>query len=118
MSNPLLDMTGLPTFSSIRPEHVVPAVEQLLAGARQRVRKLLETNTHYTWENLVEPLEAMDDRINRVWSPVSHMNAVVNTEALREAYTACLPKLSEYSTEMGQNEDLYHAFRQIAEGAE
>jgi oligopeptidase A len=60
----------------------------------------------------------MDDRINRAWSPVSHMNAVVNTEALREAYTACLPKLSEYSTEMGQDEDLYRAFRQIADGAE
>jgi oligopeptidase A len=118
MSNPLLELHGLPPFSSIRPEHVVPAVEQLLSWARQRVRELLDRNTHYTWENLVEPLEAMDDRINRAWSPVSHMNAVVNTEALREAYTACLPKLSEYSTEMGQNEDLYRAFRQIADGAE
>ncbi|MGB7933655.1 MAG: oligopeptidase A [Gammaproteobacteria bacterium] len=116
MSNPLLELHGLPPFSIIRPEHVEPAVEQLLTGARLRVRELLESNTHYTWENLVEPLEAMDDRINRAWSPVSHMNAVVNTEALREAYNACLPKLSEYSTEMGQNEDLYRAFRQIADG--
>jgi oligopeptidase A len=118
MSNPLLELHGLPPFSSIRPEHVVPAVEQLLAGARLRVRDLLESNTHYTWENLVEPLEAMDDRINRAWSPVSHMNAVVNTEALREAYTACLPVLSDYSTEMGQHEGLYRAFRQIADGPE
>jgi oligopeptidase A len=118
MSNPLLELHGLPPFSSIRPEHIVPAVEQLLAEARQRVRVLLERNTHYTWENLIEPLEAMDDRINRAWSPVSHMNAVVNTEVLREAYNACLPKLSEYSTEMGQNEDLYRAFRQIADGEE
>jgi oligopeptidase A len=118
MSNPLLELHGLPPFSRIRPEHVVPAIEQLLTGARQRVRELIESNTHYTWENLVEPLEAMDDRINRAWSPVSHMNAVVNTEALREAYNACLPRLSEYSTEMGQNEKLYYAFRQIADGAE
>ena len=118
MSNPLLELHGLPPFSSIRPEHVVPAVEQLLAEARLRVRDLLESNTHYTWENLVEPLEAMDDRINRAWSPVSHMNAVVNTEALREAYTACLPVLSDYSTEMGQHEGLYRAFRQIADGPE
>ncbi len=118
MSNPLLELHGLPPFSSIRPEHVVPAVEQLLAEARQRVRELLESNTRYTWENLVEPLEAMDDRINRAWSPVGHLNAVVNTEALREAYNACLPKLSEYSTEMGQNEGLYRAFRQIADGPE
>jgi oligopeptidase A len=118
MSNPLLELRGLPPFSSIRPEHVVPAMEQLLAEARLRVSELLESNAHYTWENLIEPLEAMDDRINRAWSPVSHMNAVVNSEALREVYNACLPRLSEYSTEMGQNESLYRAFRQIADGAE
>ena len=118
MSNPLLELRGLPPFSSIRPEHVVPAMEQLLAEARLRVSELLESNTHYTWENLIEPLEAMDDRVNRAWSPVSHMNAVVNSEALREVYNACLPRLSEYSTEMGQNESLYRAFRQIADGAE
>ena len=118
MSNPLLELRGLPPFSRIRPEHVVPAVDHLLTEARQRVRELIEGNSHYTWENLVEPLEALDDRINRAWSPVSHMNAVVNTGALREAYNACLPKLSEYSTEMGQNEGLYRAFRQIADGPE
>jgi oligopeptidase A len=118
MTNPLLELRGLPPFSRIRPEHVEPAIDQLLAEARQRVVELIDCNTHYTWENLVEPLEAIDDRINRAWSPVSHMNAVVNTEALRDAYNACLPKLSEYSTEMGQNEGLYRAFRQIAEGAE
>jgi len=118
MSNPLLELRGLPPFSRIRPEHVEPAIDQLLAEARKRVGEQLTGNTHYTWENLVEPLEVIDDRINRAWSPVSHMNAVVNTEALREAYNACLPKLSEYSTEMGQNEGLYRAFRQIADGPE
>jgi oligopeptidase A len=118
MSNPLLELRGLPPFSRIRPEHVEPAIDQLLAVARQRILELIEGNTRYTWENLVEPLEAIDDRINRAWSPVSHMNAVVNAEALREAYNACLPKLSEYSTEMGQNEGLYSAFRQIADGPE
>jgi oligopeptidase A len=118
MSNPLLELRGLPPFSSIRPEHVVPAIEQLLGRARQGVAELLESRTQYTWENLVEPLEAMDDRINRAWSPVSHLNAVVNSEALREAYNSCLPKLSDYSTEMGQHEGLYRAFRQIADGPE
>jgi oligopeptidase A len=118
MSNPLLELRGLPPFSRIRPEQVEPAIDQLLGEARRRVVELIEGNTHYTWENLVEPLEAIDDRINRAWSPVSHMNAVVNTGALREAYNACLPKLSEYSTEMGQNEGLYRAFRQIADGPE
>ncbi|HKK14285.1 MAG TPA: oligopeptidase A, partial [Gammaproteobacteria bacterium] len=65
-----------------------------------------------------QPLEDMEDRINRAWSPVSHMNSVVNSEALREPYNACLPKLSDYATEMGQNEALYRAFRQIADGPE
>jgi len=116
MSNPLLELRGLPPFSEIRPEHVEPAMDELLARSRARVKELLAQNSRYTWDTLVDPLEAMDDRISRAWSPVSHMNSVVNTEELRAAYTACLPKLSEYSTEMGQHEGLYRAFRQIADG--
>ena len=116
MSNPLLELRGLPPFSDIRPEHIEPAIDELLAVSRARVKELLEEHSRYTWDNLVDPLEAMDDRISRAWSPVSHMNAVVNTEELRAAYTNCLPKLSEYSTEIGQHEGLYGAFRQIADG--
>jgi len=118
MSNPLLEITGLPPFSKILPEHVVPAIDQLLDECRRQVSELLTRNTAYTWANLVEPLECMDDRLSRAWSPVSHMNAVVNSETLRAAYNACLPKLSEYGTEMGQHEGLYRAYRQIAEGDE
>jgi oligopeptidase A len=118
MSNPLLELTGLPPFSKIKPEHVVPAIDQLLLEAREQVETLLAGNTNYTWENLVEPLEKMDDRLSRTWSPVSHMNAVVNSDALRDAYNACLPKLSEYATEMGQHKGLYQAYRQIADGDE
>ena len=118
MSNPLLELTGLPPFSKIKPEHVVPAIDQLLLEAREQVETLLAGNTNYTWENLVEPLEKMDDRLSRAWSPVSHMNAVVNSDALRDAYNACLPKLSEYATEMGQHKGLYQAYRQIADGDE
>ena len=118
MSNPLLELDGLPPFSHIKPEHVKPAVDQLLAESRRLVEQLLEQNSCYSWENLVEPLDAMDDRINRAWSPVGHMNAVVNSDALRETYNKCLPVLSEYGTEMGQHEGLYKAFRQIAKGDE
>ncbi|MFV1973902.1 MAG: M3 family metallopeptidase, partial [Thiohalobacterales bacterium] len=118
MPNPLLEMHGLPPFTAIRPEHVIPAIDRLLDDNRQLVTALLERNTEYTWENLVEPLEAADDRLSRTWSPVSHMNSVVNSEALRDAYNACLPKLSEYGTEMGQHEGLHRAYRQIAEGPE
>jgi len=118
MDNPLLTLQGLPPFSSIRPEHVEPAIDQLLDDNRRRVRQLLEANDRYSWDNLVQPLEDMEDRLNRAWSPVSHMNSVVNSEALRAAYNACLPKLSDYATEMGQNEGLYRAFKQIADGDE
>ena len=118
MTNPLLDQNGLPPFSKIKPEHVKPAIETLLTESRQLVEQLLQQYSRYNWDNLIEPLAAMDDRINRAWSPVSHMNSVVNSEALRDAYNECLPILSEYGTEMGQHEGLYRAYRQIADGEE
>ncbi|MDX5332606.1 MAG: oligopeptidase A [Gammaproteobacteria bacterium] len=118
MSNPLLEMQGLPPFSRIRPEHVEPAIDHQLAGNRALLERLLEAGkaTGYTWDNLIAPLEQAEDRLSRIWSPVQHMNSVVNSEALREAYNRCLPKLTEYGTEIGQNAALYQAFKSIAEG--
>jgi len=118
MKNPLLEMAGLPPFSEIKPEHVEPALDVLLAESRQVVEDLLAATTEYSWDNLVQPLEEMEERLGRVWSPVSHMNSVVNSDELREAYNACLPKLSDYGTEMGQHEGLYQAFKQIANSAD
>ena len=118
MSNPLLEMNGLPPFNDIRPEQVVPAVDQILALCRKETAALLQANQIYSWDNLVQPLEELDDRLSRIWSPVSHMNSVVNSDELREAYNACLPRLSEYASEFGQNEELFRAFRQIREGEE
>jgi oligopeptidase A len=115
MSNPLLANTELPLFSQIRPEHVVPAIDQLLSEARATVESCLNAADRYTWKNLVEPIENAEDRLGKAWSPVSHMNSVVNSDELREAYNACLPKLSAYSTEMGQNEALFKAYKSIAE---
>jgi oligopeptidase A len=114
MNNPLLQNSTLPLFSQIKPEHVEPAIDQLLAEARGVVEQHLQATAEYTWENLIEPIEDAEDRLSKAWSPVSHMNSVVNSDALREAYNACLPKLSEYSTEMGQNERLFNAYRFIA----
>ena len=114
MSNPLLEMTGLPPFSKIKPEHIEPAVDYLLAEIRQAVEKCLQENkSRYSWDNLIQPLEDLDDQLSRAWSPVSHMNSVVNSDDLRKAYNACLPKLSEYATEMGQNQGLYEAYKFI-----
>ncbi|NOS73481.1 MAG: M3 family metallopeptidase [Methyloglobulus sp.] len=118
MNNPLLSNTVLPLFSQIKPEHIEPAIDQLLADARATVEKCLSATNNYTWENLIEPLENADDKLGKAWSPVSHLNSVVNNDALRDAYNACLPKLSAYSTEMGQNEALFSAYRFIAESPE
>ncbi len=118
MSNPLLDMPGLPTFSKISPDKVEPAIDQLLKENRAHIERLLNQDQNPTWENFIEPLEEADDRLSRAWSPVSHMNSVVNNDALREVYNACLPKLSEYATEMGQNSRLCEAYKQVARQAE
>jgi oligopeptidase A len=115
MDNPLLAQQGLPRFSQIRPEDVEPAIDTLLAENRRRIAELLDAIDVPTWENLVEPIELWEDRLERAWSPVSHLNSVMNSEALRAAYNACLPKLSEYGTEMGQNRRLYEAYKAVAE---
>lgn len=114
MKNPLLESTELPLFSQIQPKHIEPAITQLLDNAQASVEKLLAQNERYNWENLISPLEEVEDQINKAWSPVSHMNSVVNNEPLRDAYNACLPKLSAYSTEMGQHTGLFKAYQTIA----
>ncbi len=115
MTNPLLRSDDLPPFSEIRPEHVEPAIDRILNDNRAALEQLLSANDRYTWDNLVAPLEEMLERLSRAWSPVSHMNAVVNSDELRAAYNACLPKLSDFYTELGQHQGLYEAYRQIAE---
>jgi oligopeptidase A len=118
MKNPLLADNQLPLFSRILPQHVEPAIDTLLAENRGTLDTILAVDQPRSWENLVQPLEDMEEKLSRAWSPVSHMNSVVNSDELREAYNACLPKLSDYATEMGQNEALFRAFTEIAEGDE
>ncbi|WP_286240684.1 oligopeptidase A [Neptuniibacter halophilus] len=118
MSNPMLEPQLLPAFSKIQPESIEPAIDQILADNRAGVEQLLQNLTTASWDTLVAPLEEMNDRLAKAWSPVSHMNSVVNSDALRDAYNACLPKLSRYWTEMGQNQGLFQAFRELADGSE
>lgn len=118
MSNPLLESLPLPSFARIDASHVRPAIEQLIGENRETIRLRLEKGGPYTWNNLVEPLETVDDRLNRAWSPVSHLNAVMNSDALRDAYNGCIPLLSEYATEVGQNDALFAAYREISESDE
>jgi oligopeptidase A len=118
MSNPLLDYQYLPPYQHIKPEHVQPAIDTVLADNREALSKLLAANKTYTWDTLLQPLEDLQDKINHAWSPVSHLNAVINSEALREAHNACLPKLSEYGTELGQNRPLFEAYQAMANSVE
>lgn len=113
MDNPLLKDLPHPPFSRIRPEHVEPAIDTLLADGRRLIERLTATADDATWESFVQPLEEEDDRLARAWSPVSHLNAVMSSDALRAAYNACLPKLSEYGTEVGHNESLYRGYEKV-----
>ncbi|MCX2962178.1 oligopeptidase A [Rodentibacter caecimuris] len=109
MTNPLLNIQGLPPFSQIKPEHIQPAVEKLIQDCRDTIEQVLN-QPHFTWENFILPLTEVSDRLGRAWSPVSHLNSVKNSPDLRTAYQACLPLLSEYSTWVGQHKGLYNAY--------
>ncbi|MGR6756513.1 oligopeptidase A [Aeromonas veronii] len=110
MNNPLLTMDALPPFSQIKPEQVQPAVIQAIADCKQKISDVLAQRDPHTWDSLIAPLEEVNDRLSRIWSPVSHLNSVLNSEALREAHDACLPLLSEFQTYVGQHEGLYQAY--------
>ena len=114
MPNPLLDTLGLPAFARILPEQVEPALDARLAACRTEIARLTSEVPVPTWETFVEPLEEMDDTLSRTWSPVGHLNGVMDSEALRAAYNACLPKLSDYGTEVGQNEDFFRGYQAVA----
>lgn len=113
MSNPLLSNTELPVFSKIRPEHIQPAVEQAIARCREKVEEVTSNQQGYTWHNLIAPLTEVDDELNKIWSPVSHLNSVMSTDEWRAAHDACLPILSEYGTWVGQHQGLYQAFKAL-----
>ena len=113
--NPLLNISKLPLFSQIRPEHITPALDVVLQENRDWLAQRLAEDGSFSWDNLIAPLNEAGNKLERAWSPVSHMNAVVNTDALRQEYNANLPRLSDYHTELGQNAQLYEAIRFIRE---
>ena len=116
-NNPLLQDFDLPPYSEIRPEHVEPAIDSILGDNRVAIEELLSRPAErLDWQTLVVGLDEMNARLGRAWSPVSHLNAVCNSPELRSAYEACLPKLSAYYTELGQNRALFEAYKALAEG--
>ena len=115
-NNYLLNISGLPEFSKIKPEDVKEAVLTLIDQSKKCIESTLdklELSGEYTYENLVVPIERADDRLNLAWSPVSHLNSVMNTEKLRAAHDECLPALSEYGAYVGQNRRLYEAYKKM-----
>ncbi len=115
MSNPLLDTTDLPQFDHIRPEHAVPALEELIAAHRQKLAALLKDPKARDFESLVAPLEEMGHELGRIWSPVSHLQSVLDSPEWRDAYNASLPLMTEHGTELSQNKRLQEAYQQVGD---
>ena len=113
MSNPLLHFAGLPKFNEIKPEHVSPALDALLSAGKETVEVLATSIDAPTWQNFALKLEDMDEKISRAWSQVGHMNSVVNSPELREAYNDNLAKLTDFYSDVAQDERLYAKYRAI-----
>jgi len=115
--NPLLDFSGLPRFAEIKTEHVTPAVTQLLAEAQAVVAAIGGDTQAVTWENFVQPMEDANERLSRAWGQVSHLNAVMNSAALREVYNKNLPKITQYFASLAQNTALFEKYKQLKNSA-
>jgi oligopeptidase A len=115
-NNPLLDFTGLPRFAELRPAHVAPAIEQLLAEARAAVARAERARP--VWDEFVTPLEDANERLGRAWGQVAHLHAVMDSPELRAAYNENLPKVTQYWTELGQNQALFEKYRALRASAE
>lgn len=113
MTNPLLDFSGLPRFDAIQPEHIGPAIDTLLAAAEAAVAQA-EQVAPVSWDSFVVPLDDATERLWRAWGQVNHLQGVVNTPALREAYNANLPKVTRFSSALGQNLALFAQYRALA----
>jgi oligopeptidase A len=116
MSVSVWDATKLPEFSNIELSRVEAELDTLLSKNRDKIKALTKTDlAQINWANFAAPMETLSDELNQFWSPVSHLNMVQNTPELRDVYNACLPKLTEYFTELGQNKALYQAYKTLAE---
>ena len=112
MNNPLLQIDEFPAFDKIDASHARPALETVLAENRAHLADLTAQSAP-TFATLVVPVEELSYRLSRVWSPIGHLNAVANSAAMRAAYNECVPLLTEYASELGQNEKLYEAYAYV-----
>ncbi len=117
-ANPLLDFSGLPRFAAVKPEHIAPAIDQLLADNRALIAELIRPETPPTWDGFAQPLEDANERLGRAWGVVGHLHAVLDSPALREAYKENQPKIVQYWTALGQNLALFEKYKALRAGPE
>ncbi len=117
-NNPLLFFTGLPKFNEVKPEHVSPAIDYLISEGRALIEALATTTEEPTWQNFALKLEDHSEKLGRAWSQVGHMNSVVNSPELREAYNDNLAKLTDFGSDVAQDERLYAKYRAIQNNSE
>ena len=111
--NPLLDFSDLPRFDLFKPEYVSEAIATLIQDANAVVTTLEAPTSEVTWENFVSPLEETAEKLSRAWGIVGHLNAVVDTPALRETYNENQPKITEFWTALAQNLALFEKYKAI-----
>jgi oligopeptidase A len=117
MSNPLIDYPGLPPFSQIDASQAETAVDTLIASGKKVINEVLAAGD-FSWASLVARLDREEERLSKAFGPIGHLNAVAQTDAMRTVYNACLPKLSAYGSEVGQNADLYRVYQALKDSPE
>ena len=117
MNNPLLNKDVLPPFGEIQAEHMLPALEQVLSEVRQGIEQITKS-APYSYDAVVKAREELEDQLQQVWSPIGHLNGVMNSPEIRDAHTTGLEMLTDYYTEVGQNQALFNAYREISESDE
>ena len=110
--NSLLIGQGLPPFDAIEPQHVVPAITQLLAELEASLAAL-ESSVEPTWSGLVEPLQRLGERLNWSWSIVGHLMGVKNSPELRSAHETVQPEVVKFWSKLSQSKPLYEAFKAL-----
>ncbi len=113
MNNPVLNRQSLPLFDQIKPDHISPAIESILKEANTLIESLKKKSATASWENFVEPIEIISEKISRAWGQIEHLNAVVNSDNLRKAYNDNLIKLTEFYTNLSQDESLYKKYQSL-----
>ncbi|MEO8004800.1 MAG: M3 family metallopeptidase [Betaproteobacteria bacterium] len=113
--NPLLDFSGLPRFADFKPEFVAPAIDELLADNRASIKDLENQSAPPDWDNFIAPMDDGNERLRRAWGQVGHMNAVMNSPSLRDAYNAALPRITQYYSELAQDQALFARYKALRE---